>query len=404
MNEDERRQFDDSVDAFLKTIGRNATESEDQNERIFIPQHEFCAYSAKQMLDVKTCVDILRRNKGTLRTSKHIYTPTCDALMEDINLNAADEETLMMLNTKLDDIPPFPKGGYVEIAYPAKIAELLQESQDGCDIIEVKRYGAFARNTRLSDETIISELKGKDGNDKNSLSTKVNISNKAEVQELRNGIDDSLQDNPTWRRHLHQIIDEIISQYPDAEIGIKIFNPSTGLHTIYHVCRREDPESYLPRYSVTVDAYAPKVKDVVRVAGYYGLLCKQGKSMSYEEMLLKYFDNHVESLIGQVVQGGYDSRDVSILKDFGLTYRSFKIFFDWSAPQIQVIGSNVRLTPILSSFSYSSDGWKEDRRFKEPLNPIDVFNEYYHANNKNVTALLEDVERYDRDDFFVIHI
>jgi len=58
--------------------------------------------------------------------------------------------------------------------------------------------------------------------------------------------------------------------------------------------------------------------------------------------------------------------------------------------------------PIQTSFSYSTEGWKADRRFKKPLNPTDVFGDYYHANEVTVTKILKAIAIYDRGDFFVM--
>jgi hypothetical protein len=75
-----------------------------------------------------------------------------------------------------------------------------------------------------------------DGIDKSCLSIKINESNKAEVQALRYGIDDSLQDNPVWKRHLHlqNMIEGVILLYPAKMTNSTL--PS-----------QKAPEKYLPK-------------------------------------------------------------------------------------------------------------------------------------------------------------
>jgi hypothetical protein len=399
MTDDEKEQYLNSVDAFLKSINSNSTGS-----KIDVPQYEFCVYHAKQIIDDETCISILHQHKKAINE----YATRKDSLkfeelIEDI-MDLSGEEKVMMLNTQIDDIPPFPQHGHLEIGYPAKLKEWIRkDNPSGCNVIEIKRYGTFERNALLSDSIILSELMGDDGISKGSLSYKINVSNKAELQELKIGIDRSLHDNPVWKKHLHQIINEIVLEFPDSEIDVRIFNPCTGVHTIYRASLKDEPETYLPQYSIVLNAYTPKLKDYVRTAFYYGLLCKQGKSISYDEFLLKYFENDSTKLALPLSWGGYDQRDVEILKDLGLSYKTFKIYLDWSNPKMNFIGDKIQFLPEQTSYIYNVDGWTKNKRFQKPPNPADIFGKYISSNEKTVLSILKAIAEYDRGDIYVVN-
>ena len=142
------------------------------------------------------------------------------------------EERARYLHECVASVPPFPECDYREIGYPAKFA-LFYQQEDGT-ILSTIRRGIFARNTLLPNSILYSELQGEDGFTSQKYKETVAMQDTAHVKKLQKDIGAVLKENPVWKGHLLQIIEEIKGEFPRAEITVSIFNPGTGIFTIYH--------------------------------------------------------------------------------------------------------------------------------------------------------------------------
>ena len=78
--------------------------------------------------------------------------------------------------------------------------------------------------------------------------------------------------------HILWIIKEIESNFPDSKIDTYIFNPSTGVFTIYYALTKEDGYLYLPNYYILV-------KNPNETRLYFGALEANGSSMDLPQLL-----------------------------------------------------------------------------------------------------------------------
>ncbi|HGG8959882.1 TPA: hypothetical protein ACJJYZ_005123, partial [Enterobacter hormaechei subsp. xiangfangensis] len=75
---------------------------------------------------------------------------------------------------------------------------------------------------------------------------------------------------------------------------------------------------YLPSYFLTV-----KEKDGVILKTYFGFLQDNGIRKDFKEIIDTYYSGDLQELLFTVTWGGHDERDIDILEDSGLSYRSF---------------------------------------------------------------------------------
>jgi len=325
-----------------------------------IPVQEYIAYTGLQRLTEEKCLQILSSDLSASEEAQE-FLPD----MEE------EEERLCYLHESIEAIEPWPQSDYYEIGYPAKFGKLVD--LPNCEIIEVIRNGSFARNALLSDNTIISELRGEDGSTGQKFKKRINIKNTAQVKTLKNEIASTLAENPVWKGHITKIIEEIQVEFPNSEIDISIFNPCTGVFTIYYATAKEKGFLYIPSYHIIVH-------DPHEVRIYFGALENTGNALSFSEVIEKYYDGSLTNLLISSKWGGRDSRDSDIIEDLGAQYRSF----------YRDIGEEQNIF-----FKLRDDKW----RVCEPTNMIELFIEYAKENEKLVRQINSQIQPCDKGGF-----
>jgi hypothetical protein len=288
-----------------------------------------------------------------LSKDKEIFSEVQEHL-EDMD----EEEVSFYLHESIDALEPRPIYDYYEIGYPAKFSKLVDD--ENCSICSLIRHGIFQRNPLLSDEIFYAELRGEDGATRQRFKRIIDIENLAHVRTLKEDIAAVLCDNPVWRNHILRIIDEIQIEFPNAEIDMSVFNPCTGVFTIYYATTREDGFLYIPSYHIVV-----KKPDGIRM--YYGVLEECGSALTFPQIIKKYYEGSLFALLLTMTWGGKDLRDSDIIEDLGAQYRSYRVDIDGDE----------------RSFSVLKD---EKWRSCDPRQPLDTFIDYV---NKNETLLCQ---------------
>jgi hypothetical protein len=271
-----------------------------------LPTYRFIAYFAMQLTN-QECLGIIDQ-----------MSAEPDEIRESIE-DMDEEAALGYLHESVGALEPRPKQDHYEIGYPAKLIKFLDDF--GGEVTEIRRYGIFSRNLLLSDESILSELKGEDGSTGQKFKRTVSVTNRAHMASARADIGRCLEQNAVWRGHLMRILDEVESEFPEAEIDISIFNPATGILTLYFSTIRDDGILYIPSYHLVVKNPSP-------TRMYYGGLDSAGNPMGFQKLLEKYYGNSISGLLLTMTWGGRESRDLDIVEDMGLAYRSFRCELD----------------------------------------------------------------------------
>ena len=244
-------------------------------------------YFGMQMLDRDNCLKIISTQKNHL------------AEVEECLPGMEEEEALGYLHETIYSIDPRPHQNGYEIGYPAKFRGRLLD-QEGWTIREVKRFGVFSRNKLLTDAAIIEELGGSEGTTRQRFKRRISVNNVAHLASARGSLASCLEENPVWREQTVRALDEIAEQFPTSEVDISIFNPSSGLVTLFLAANHENAVLYVPNYGLTVH-YGDAVPRL-----YYGCLVDVGGGLAFQEIVRKYYDGDLFGLLFTLTWGGYE--------------------------------------------------------------------------------------------------
>lgn len=255
---------------------------------------------------------------------------------------------------------------YFEIGYPAKFRCKLLEDE-GWIITSVHRRGAFARNNILTDETILGEIGGDAGTSGQRLKRVIGLSDKAEFTQFLRDVDEALPNNPVWAGMVRTQLEEARKDFPSGTAEASIFAPSTGVMTIFFATTQEMGMLYVPSYTILI-------QDEVGVRRVYvGQLSAADDASqppeTFANILAKYYDNDICSLLLCATWGGCDSRDIDIMEDVGLIYDSFRC-------EIQMEG--------VKFFKMKNNRW----RGVDQIIPYAEFNRYLGINERLVRIIV----------------
>ena len=172
-----------------------------------------------------------------------------------------------------------------------------------------------------------------------------------------------------------RIIEEIKSEFPDSEIDISIYNPGTGIFTIYYTLTKEQGFLFLPSYHILV-------KNPEEVRLYFGALEESGSALTFPQLLNKYYHGDLNALLLTVTWGGRDERDSDIVEDLGAQYRSY--YADLS---------NDKATEF---FTLRDDRW----RHCAPTSLFELFEAYVEKNHDLVNQIVSELQSHDMGTFF----
>lgn len=231
------------------------------------------------------------------------------------------DELLCSLQEYALDANPKVYRDYFEIGYPAKFRCKLLEDE-GWTITNIHRRGAFARNTILTDATILGEIEGDAGTSGQRLKRVIRLSDKAEFAQLLKDVDEALPNNPVWAGMVRAQLEEARTDFPSGTAEASIFAPSTGLMTIFFAMTQEQGILYVPSYTILI-----RDEEDVRRA-YVGQLVAADDATqppeTFANTLRKHYSNDIGYLLMNMTSGGYEPRDIDILEDIGLIYDSFR--------------------------------------------------------------------------------
>lgn len=239
-------------------------------------------------------------------------------------------------------------------------------------------HGVFSRNKLLTDDAIIEELSGSEGTTNQRFKRRISTNNISHLASARAAVANCLEQNEIWRDQILRELGEIAIQFPNSEIDINIFNPSSGLITLFLAATDQNGVLYVPNYGLTIH----DGNNVPRL--YYGCLVDTGGGLSFQKIIKKYYDGHLFGLLFTLSWGGYEGRDLAILEDLGLSYRSFRCDLDGDARNY---------------FVWRDDAWRPT----EFINPLTTVFEFLAKREVLVSDLILEIgARWDgqiiRDD------
>jgi hypothetical protein len=299
--------------AFASIRGQEPTDVDIDEALRKVKRLDWMIYFVPQLLTADVYLDII---KGT---------PELFEEAKDFKENMSSEEALCSLQSYALDARPKVDRDYFEIGYPAKFKTKLLD-QEGWAVSQLLRRGAFARNSALTDSTILGEISGDAGASGQRFKRSINLNDKAAFSSALSDIKECLVNNPAWSAQIASQLDEARTDFSNAAANISVYSPSTGIFTIFFTTAREDGFLYVPTYSIII-AEGDNTKRL-----YAGELTEATDTelapTAFSEILAKYYYNDIGILCMLMTSGGYETRDAQILGDLSLDYTSFRCDID----------------------------------------------------------------------------
>lgn len=267
--------------------------------------YKYIAYSAYSRLSKIEYLEILKKDE-----EQFTYT------MEEIEENNFEEKDIIRLcEVNIDNIEPFPYSESVEISYPAKFSKY--SNGELFKVKEIKRSEVFSKNKLLSDETILSELRGEQGITSQIFDKTFHTMHKAGYSQANKEIQSCLEHNIIWRNHCKIILDyyEQKGKKENFKIESHIFTPNNILLTINSILSGEKPVSVTPIYYIIVK------NDNESLVKYYSGQLKWNKSCpDFNSLINKYYSGDPFNMFLPMLWGGFEENDLRIMRDLGLEY------------------------------------------------------------------------------------
>lgn len=146
-----------------------------------------------------------------------------------------------------------------DACYPQKVNSMIEG--ENWQIEHIARFGIFSKDPRYSDEQLIHELSGLDGNSENAFFA---ISESTQVEKIKEIVEQcrySLTQSPVWQQTVDAIFDELSREKRKFRLTFQIFNPDSLMVAIYHTISKKDL-NFLPTYFLSVDFLDESLSEV----------------------------------------------------------------------------------------------------------------------------------------------
>lgn len=292
---------DESFDKVFKHLNKilNNDPAESVRQVTILRTYKSAIYFCMQQLSLQDCDRLLR----TIGYSG-------DALDYD-GLN--EEAALEGLHEAMQELKLEPSPAQTETAYPAKFRTLVHERK--WQVVDVRRYGTFARNEKISNEQLLLEICDAQANSKQSVRFSFSPQDKTDLAEAKKRVDICLKDNQPWRLQVNQVLDEIAASGEAGPCQIAIVNTSGAIGTVNAQLKESHRGEFFPFYFITPSPDSTKL--------YYGALIWDGTEPRLKKLIKEFYDGNSTRLRVVKMHGGYEPRDTQICRRMGLHYRSF---------------------------------------------------------------------------------
>lgn len=210
-----------------------------------------------------------------------------------------------------------------ESCYPQKVNSMIEA--ENWRIENIKRFGIFGKDPRYSDELLISELSGLDGNSENAFFGISESTQTEKIKELRENCQYSLEQSPVWKETIAAIFDELAKDKRKYRVTLHIYNPDSLMVSIYHSIAKKEL-NYLPAYFLSVDYLEESLSEI-----YHGAIKWNGNN-PVSHFLKPFPDKEDGALIFELHQ---DPDNVKDAKEMSLGYTTAKYELVGKEPQFR---------------------------------------------------------------------
>lgn len=229
----------------------------------------------------------------------------------------SEEEELEFLESNLiGNLGQHPKCDEFEVGYPDKLASMLEVH--AWSIEKTIRYGVFKQDSQLSDDKIISEMKGEKGSGNKVFFDEISSNRIEKIDDIKKGISDTLEYNSAWKSQIFNILDyyKKRARKESFRITIKICSSNNIILDLYANHSENIPYDGFPGFLLEVTF--PDNKNIKKM--YSGLIKWNGVCPNIDAIIQKYYDGD-RSLVSQsLLWRGIEKRNDYILEDMGCEY------------------------------------------------------------------------------------
>jgi len=208
----------------------------------------------------------------------------------------------------LCELPATPYSDLMEVIGPRGLEGMLQEQYWQTNRID--RYGFFRSDPHLTNDMLLIELKGLDGN---SPGRYFNFSSSLQTDRVREIIQNCiapLAGREEWTKELLQVLQWMQNLKNPYKFAINVFCPTSVFNGICHTIKKSDPE-YLPSFLIIV-FMENEHKQLV----FQGRLEWTGLTASHPGFVAFTRDNRrtlANKVIDMIALGSFDHETLSLL-------------------------------------------------------------------------------------------
>lgn len=290
--EKKRKEFLKIVKAKLHEIGIEdfvlvKLNSNGLNKRIVFP---FALYFSFQRQSMSRNYEIL---------------PNLDDEINEIEFNDEDHKLRYIDELIYIKLDLYKHHDSMEDADPVKFTSIINSGQ--WDIVDIDKNGIFSNDPRISNDQILNEIKGYDGENETKFLDFTDSNNFKKLDKIQNNLKKSLQWNPKLQKHINQIFKSTIAKSKTFKIIIEIFYPRSLFDAIWRYYVTSTP-NYMPIYNIVII-----FDDYDQIYHYRGELAWNGKSVNAEKVLEKITEDDPFFTFFECTIGSYDNELLKLM-------------------------------------------------------------------------------------------
>jgi hypothetical protein len=203
----------------------------------------------------------------------------------------------------------------LEIGYPEKLQATLTR---GWSIVDIVKHGFFKTDLRLTNEMLIYEILGFDGNNQTYYINQTSSKNRSKVLEIIKNVRNLLEFNITWKKHISAIFSMLNNnEILNYRLGVSIFNTDNILESIVGFSYYNS-EDYIPTYEIFIENL-----DQNSIQIYRGGISWKEKNIQLDRILSNFFrGDPIKQFFLERHLGTIHSLDLKIMNCLGLNYIS----------------------------------------------------------------------------------
>ena len=261
--------------------------SNGSNPRIMFP---FALYFAFQRQTMQKNYEIL---------------PDLDNEIEGIEFDDEDHKLRYIDELIYIKIDVYKDHDSMESSDPVKFTSITNSGQ--WDIVDVDKNGIFSDDPRISDEQILNEIKGFDGENEVRYLDFTDSKNTKKLEKIQKNLKKSLQWNKKLQKHINQIFRSTIKKRTSFKIVVEIFYPRSLFDAVWRFYITEEP-GYMPIYNIIV-----MFDDSNLIYRYSGELAWNGKAVNRDNVFDKITEEEPFFSFMQCVIGSYDNKLLKLM-------------------------------------------------------------------------------------------